>query len=187
MAKKSLGRGLDDISNIFLSVPTDKKILSGFSSKKLRDATCECCTHIFNDPNNVSKCKIFNIHNEKYGVRYMETVSSTSGSYCQYFEPVSPKKEDNDSGVTEIPPDQTEIQCDIEENVSVQRNIAFPDTPEGQKNLLKSFSKHLEQNYSVMRIELTRSDTITQPGIKKCTTEIVTIFIHGGTVNGSHD
>jgi hypothetical protein len=83
MAKKSLGRGLDDISDIFLSTRKDKEMLNGFSSKKLRDATCEFCAHIINDSNNASKCKIFTFKNEKYGVRYMDTISLTSGSYCE--------------------------------------------------------------------------------------------------------
>jgi hypothetical protein len=179
MAKKSLGRGLDDISDIFLSTRKDKEMLNGFSSKKLRDATCEFCAHIINDSNNASKCKIFTFKNEKYGVRYMDTISLTSGSYCEYFEPVFQEKADNSFVAKETSADNNKIKCDIEENVIVRRNITYPNTPEAQQDILKSFSKHLEENYSVKSIELKKTNRISQPGMKKCTEERVTIFING--------
>ncbi len=179
MAKKSLGRGLDDISDVFLSTQKDKKIRNGFSSKKLRDATCEFCTNIINDLNHASKCKIFTRQNAKYGVRYMDTISLKSGSYCEYFDPVFQEKADNSFVAEETSSDHTKINCDIEENVIVRKNITYPNTPEAQKNILKSLSKHLEENYSVKSIELSKTDKISQPGMKKITEESVTIFING--------
>ena len=179
MAKKSLGRALDDISDIFLSTRKDKKMQNGFSSKKIRDATCEFCAHIINDSNNASKCKIFTLNNAKFGVRYMDTISLTSGSYCEYYEPVFQEKTDNSFVAKEISADDTKIKCDIEENVIVRRNITYPNTPKAQKDILKSLSKHLEENYSVKSIELRKTDRISQPGMKKITEESVTIFING--------
>lgn len=114
MEKKSLGRGLDDISDIFLSTRKDKQEdknkLGGFSSDS----------------------------------------------------------------------DNTEIKCEIEEDVIVRRNIAYPNTPYAQQDILKSLSKHLEENYSVKRIELRKTDRISQPGIKKSIEERITIYIYGG-------
>jgi hypothetical protein len=179
MGKKSLGRGLNDISDIFLSTRKDKNMLNGFSSKKLRDATCECCTNIVRDANNASRCKIFTLNNEKYGVRYMDTISLRSGSYCKYFEPVFREKADNSFVANKTSADHTNIKCDIEENVIVRKNITYPDTPRAQQDIIKSLFGHLEKNYSVKSIELGKTDKISQPGIQKCTTEIVTIFING--------
>lgn len=179
MGKKSLGRGLNDISDIFLSTRKDKNVLNGFSSKKLRDATCEFCANIVRDANNASRCKIFTLNNEKYGVRYMNTISPRSGSYCKYFEPVFREKADNSFVANETSADHTNITCDIEENVIVRKNITYPDTPRAQQDIIKSLSRHLEKNYSVKSIELGKTDRISQPGIQKCTTEIVTIFING--------
>lgn len=179
MGKKSLGRGLDDISDIFLSTRKDKELRNGFSSKKLRDATCEFCSHIINDSNTALKCKIFTLNNEKYGVRYIDTISQTSGSYCEFFEPVFQEEADDSFLAGEISSDKTEIRCDIEEEVIVHRNITYPDTPEAQKEILKSLSKHLEKNYGIKRIEFGKTHRISQPGMKKCTEEKVTIFING--------
>ena len=187
MPKKSLGRGLDDISDIFLSTRKDKEMRNGFSPKKLRNATCELCTNIISNSNNASRCKIFTLNYEKYGVRYMDTISLTSGSYCEYFEPVFQEKAGNDFVAKETSSNNTEINCDIEESITVRRSIAYPDTPKAQKDLLKSLSKHLEENYSVKSIKLKKTDRISRPGMKKCTEERVTIFINGGVDNGKQN
>ena len=187
MTKKSLGRGLDDISDIFLSTRKDKEMRNGFSSKKLRDTTCEFCAHIINDSNSASKCRIFTLNNEKYGVRYINSISLTSGSYCKYFEPVFQEEADNSFVVQETSSDNSEINCDIEESVTVQRNISYPNTAKAQQDILKSLSKHLKENYSVKSIELRKTERVSQPGMKKCTKEIVTIFSYGGTDNGNHN
>lgn len=187
MAKKSLGRGLDEISDIFLSTRKDKELRNGFSSKKLRETTCECCAHIINDSNNASKCKIFTLNNETYGVRYINTISLTSGSYCEYFEPVFQEKADNSFVARETSSDNTQINCDIEESVTIRRAITYPNTVKAQQDILKSLSKHLEENYSVRSIELRKTDRISRLGMKKCTKEIITIFINGGTGNGNHN
>ena len=187
MAKKSLGRGLNDISDIFLSTRKDKDLRNGFSSKKLRDATCEFCDHIINDSNNASKCNIFTLQNKKHGVRYMDTISVKSGSYCEYFENSSQENTVNNFVVNKISSGNTEIDCEIEESVTVKRNITYPNTPKAQQDILKSLSKHLEKNYSIKSIELSKTDKIATPGIKRCTEESITIFINGGADNGKYD
>jgi hypothetical protein len=118
MEKKSLGRGLDDISDIFLSPRKDKKILQG---------------------------------NADHGFVMNKTSS-----------------------------DNIEPQCEIEENVIVRRNIAYPNTSNSQQDILKLFSKHLEEKYSIKSIELRKTDRMSRPGMKKCIEEKITIFIHGG-------
>ena len=124
MEKKSLGRGLDDISNMFLSPRKDEKISEA------------------------------NANHE-----FVENKTSS---------------------------DNTEPLCEIEENVSVRRNIAYPDTSNSQQDILKSFSRHLEENYRIKRIELRKTDRISRPGMKKYIDETITIFIHKGADHGTH-
>ena len=183
MEKKSLGRGLDDISDIFLSTRKDKNKLDGFSSEKLRNATCESCVHIIHDSSKAPKCKIFTFENKTYGVRHMDTISLTSGSYCRYFEPVFKKNAGKRFGVKEIFKDTAEINCEIEENVIVRKNIAYPNTPYAQQDILNALSKHLEEHYSLNRVELTKMDRVSRPGIKKNIEERITIYIYGGIRN----
>ena len=183
MGKKHLGRGFEDISDIFLSTQKDKNMFGGFSSEKLRDATCESCARIISDSNKAPKCKIFTFENKKYGVRYMDTISLTSGSYCKYFEPVFKDTADSRFGVKGTSKNTAEINCEIEENVIVRKNIAYPNTAYAQQDILNSLSKHLEENYSVKRIELSKTDRISQPGMKKSIEERITIYIYGGIRN----
>jgi hypothetical protein len=124
MEKKSLGRGLDDISNMFLSPRKDEKIPEANSDH--------------------------------------EFVGNNTSS------------------------DNTEPLCEIEENVSVRRNIAYPNTPNSQQDILKSFSRHLEDNYRIKRIELRKTDRMSRPGMKKCIEEKITIFIQGGADHETH-
>ena len=124
MEKKRLGRGLDDISNIFLTPRKDNK------------------TSEVNAEDGVMENRPFS--------------------------------------------DNTDPLCDIEENVSIRRNIAYPDTSDSQKDILKSFSRHLEENYSIKRIELRKKDRISRPGMKKYIEEKITIFIQGGANHGTN-
>jgi hypothetical protein len=126
MEKKRLGRGLDDISNMFLTPRKDNK-------------TSEA------------------------------------------------NAEDEVTGNRPFAADNTESLCDIEEDVSIRRNIAYPDTSNAQQDILKSFSRHLGDNYRIKRIELRKTDRIFRPGMKKYIEEKITIFIQGGTDHGTHN
>lgn len=180
MEKKRLGRGLDDISDIFLSTRKDKPKFDGFSSEKLRNATCESCARIIRDSNKAPRCKIFTFENKKYGVPYLDSISLTNGGYCKYFESVVKRNSDSRFALKGTSSDTVEINCEVEENVIVRKNIAFPNTPYAQQDLLQSLSTHLEENYSVKRIELIKTDRIFQPGMKKNIEERITIYIYGG-------
>jgi len=180
MAKKSLGRGLDEISDIFLSTRKDKQKFDGFSSEKLRDATCESCARIVHDSDKAPKCKVFTFENKKHGVSFMDTISLTNGGYCEYFEPVFKKSANDGFLVNETSSNTAEINCEIEENVIVRKNIAFPNTPYAQQDILKSLSRYLEENFIVKRIELTKTDRIFRPGTKKNVEERITIYSYGG-------
>ena len=109
----------------------------------------------------------------------MDTISLTSGSYCKYFEPVFKENADSRFGVMGTTDNTAEINCEIEENVIVRKNIAYPNTPYAQQDILNSLSRHLEENFSVKRIELTKTDRISQPGMKKSIEERITIYIYG--------
>lgn len=124
MEKKRLGRGLDDISNLFLTPGKDEKIPE---------------------------------ENADHGIAGNKTVSDT-----------------------------TEPLCEIEEHVSIRRNIAYPDTSNAQKDILNSFSRHLEDNYRIKRIELKKTDRMSRPGMKKCRQENITLFTHKGADHGTH-
>ena len=96
--------------------------------------------------------------------------------YCEFFEPVSPKNEIPDR-VKEPLPDNAKIECRIKESVAVRRIIAYPSLPNAQQNILNALSKHLEENYNIISIDLRKTDEILRPGKIKSITEAVTICI----------
>lgn len=176
MGKKSLGRGIEDISHIFLSARKDKKNSGGFSSKKLRNATCESCTRVILNSRQPAKCKIFTLENKKFGVRYMETLSPSSANYCEFFNPISQTNEDSDAA-GEIYPVKDNVECRIEETVTVRRNITYPASPDAPQDILNSLYKHLEENYIIKSVDLRKTDKVLRPGRIKSIDEEVTICI----------
>jgi hypothetical protein len=176
MERKSLGRGIEDISHIFLSDRKDKMNSGGFSSKKLRDATCESCASIIRNSNQPAKCKIFTLENKKHGVRYMETLSPSSANYCEFFEP-TPQQNKNPGAVKKSPPVNGNVGCRIEETITVRRKITYTASPDAQQNILNSLSNHLEDNYSIKSIDLRKTDEVLRAGKIKYIDEEVTICI----------
>lgn len=176
MGRKSLGKGIEEISNIFISAQKDKRTQSGFSSKKLRDATCESCVKVIRNSHQPAKCKIFTLENKKYGVRYMETLSSSSANYCEFFEAIPVKNEESDT-LKESSPANDDIECRIEESATIRRVITYSPLPNVHQNILNSLSKHLEDNYRITRIHLIKTDEILRPGKIKHIFEEVTICI----------
>ena len=175
MEKKSLGRGLEEISDIFLSTAMEKKVSDGFSQVKLREENCSACIRVVNESPDESKCEIFTFENDAYGVSHMDTIPLDNANYCDYFEPNI--SECPDSNIESEGSDLTKNMREVEEKITMQKKITYPNTPNAQKNILRSLNKFLEKNYSIRSIELTKIDNSSEPGMKKCMEEEITISI----------
>ena len=183
MEKKSLGRGLEDISRSFMSTAEDSKpqeTTPVFSATAIREDLCSGCLNIveapFDDP---PKCRIFSFENLKYGVSLMESIMPSYAKYCRYFEPAAPK-EVNRAMTSEMDTfNVPEGQCDIEETVNSHKRIAFQEDENVQKNLKSVLSKHLEDGYEITRIELERVKEHLEPGQRTKRHEAVTIVKKG--------
>ena len=106
----------------------------------------------------------------------METVSPSSANYCEFFEPIQTQNKVSPA-VERISPVSDRVECQIEENITVQRNITYTASPDAQQNILNSLSKHLDENFSIKSIDLRKSDKISQPGKIKYIEEDITICI----------
>ncbi len=177
MEKKSLGRGLEEISNIFLSTTREKKSSDGFSPVKLREETCESCVRVVDGAPDGLKCEIFTFEDDKYGVSHMDTIPSDHAEYCDYFEPGL----SDDTADTSEPDDENadliENMREIEEKVTMQKKITYPNTPNAQKNILRSLRQHIDNNYSIKSIELIKIDNSSRPGRRKSLEEAIIISI----------
>ena len=183
MEKKSLGRGLEDISRSFMSTPEESRLQEttpSFSPTAIREALCSSCLNIveapFDDP---PKCRIFSFESIKYGVSAIESIMPSYAKYCRYFEPVAPE-EVNNAMTPEIETSEEEVgQCDVEETVNSHKRIAFQDDENVQKSLKNMLSRHLEDGYEITRIELERVEERSEPGHRTKKHEAVTIFKKG--------
>ncbi len=169
MENKSLGRGLKEISEIFLS--TDKK--NELSLKKLREETCESCSNLINDMEDSPQCQIYTMEHHHYDVCHKETIELEDAHNCDYYKPIISNFFKNKGE----PSDLVENMCEVEENVTIEKNISYPNTPDAQQNIIESLCKHLENDFSIKKIELIKTDTKCQPGKKKSKEERITLYI----------
>ncbi len=177
MEKKNPGRGLEEISNMFLSTGKKKETqnpANGFSAVTIREETCASCANMIEGSSREPKCRIFTFENEKYGVPHLDTISLNYANYCENFVPDTAESTDETKNVTA---DQTGDECEIEETVSVQKKIAYPDTETAQKDIRDTLSNYLETGYTIKSIELKKFNDASTPKGKKIKKEEVTIFV----------
>ncbi|MFZ5572276.1 MAG: hypothetical protein ACOZF0_17900 [Thermodesulfobacteriota bacterium] len=65
--------------------------------------------------------------------------------------------------------------CEVEEQVSVRKNITFPLLPDAREKMWRLVCRYLESGYGIKRIELIKSSRNGKPGHQKTTEEIVCI------------
>jgi hypothetical protein len=182
MEKKSLGRGLEDISNIFLSTnekTKEKNVMYGFSPVALREDSCASCTNLLEEPFGQPKCKIFSLESEEYGVHSMESIALSFARNCMYFRPITPGKIDSTEASEAEYPYQAENQCEVEETVKVRRTIAFQNDKTVHQRMARALFKHLKEGYYLRRIELKKIEDNSEPRTRVRTEEDVTIFVKG--------
>lgn len=179
MEKKSLGRGLKDISNTFISAREKSKpqeTTPEFISAAIRYESCLACLNIVQLPSNPLRCRIFSFESEKYGVPAMDSIMPGYAKYCRYFESVAPKDVNNNKTFESESSNEDEMQYDVEETVNSYKKIAFQDDGKVQKNLKSMLSEHLEEGYEITRIELEKLEEHSEPGhCKKRHEEVIII------------
>lgn len=182
MEKKSLGRGLEEISNIFLSAneeTKEKKMRYGFSPFALREDSCASCAHLLEEPFGQPRCRIFSFESKEYGVRSIDSIALSYAKNCEYFRPITLQKTNTtDAGEAKYSY-QAENQCEVEETVKVRRTIAFQNDENVQQNMRRALSRHLKEGYRIRRIELKKIEDNSEPRNRVSTEQDVTIFIKG--------
>jgi hypothetical protein len=179
MEKKSLGRGLDDISSTFMSTgktPKPQEMTPDFLSAAIREASCSACLNIVAAPFDPPKCRIFSFESEKYGVSAMDSIMHEYAKYCRYFEPLVPKDVNKDMTLKSEPPNEDEVHYHIEETVNSHKRISFQNNGNVQKNLKRMLSKHLEEGYEITSIDLEKTEEHSEPGLRKKRHEEVSIL-----------
>ena len=181
MEKKNLGRGLEDISNIFLSTTKEednKKQTpgNGFSAVKIRDDTCASCVEMVEGSSREPKCRIFSIEDKKYKVSHLETITMNYANYCDYFTPAAQKEKAAPEQIISGSGETVAENCEIEETVIIRKRIAYQDTETTQQDIKKALLKYLDDGYSLMMVELTKTEESSQSTNRQTRREEITIL-----------
>jgi len=176
---KRLGRGLEDISSTFLSgkrQTKDKNMNYGFSSFALREAVCSSCLHFVQDHAGPSKCNIFTFGSEKHGVKYLSSVALNLAKYCEYYQSRPPVLGDkaSESKIGEF--DQVGVQYEVEETVTLRKEIAYQNIGNVQQKMRTALSKHIQQGYSITQVVLKKTEAIDRSGTREQRDEEVIIY-----------
>lgn len=182
MAKKKLGRGLEEISNIFLSKEGEEiaeGVSQGFSSLVLREESCVSCTNMITSPSAEAKCKIFSVDYEERGVTQMESVALACARHCIYFAPFSSDSLENDGNRETAESQLLQEGCEVQEAFRVERRIAFPGREDTQENMKMALLKYLEEGYAITSVKLRRVEEANGPRKSENKEEQVTLYVKG--------
>ncbi len=184
MEKKSLGRGLEDVSTIFLSKSEGQqpeKVLNGFSAVKMRDETCEACVNFNVSHTGEQACKIFSPDHQKRVVCNITSIIPIYANFCEYFNPVNLNTtnttgksfEERSNKIADFP----ETECEVEETIRIERKIAYPNSESGQENIRKTIFEYLEEGYTIQNIELRKTHRISESRKKEKMDVEVRMFV----------
>jgi hypothetical protein len=156
---------------------SEEKMIRGFSSVTIREATCASCDNYIQTPSGELQCRIFTLENQRYGVPKLEAITPHHARYCEYFQALDRDKPENtaDNGITFT--DQAEGTCDIEETATVRRNLTYPETEKAQEDVRKILMTYLEEGFRIARIELRKVGKISKPGKRQQKNEEITIVV----------
>jgi hypothetical protein len=180
--KKRLGRGLEEISNIFLSVNEEKKegsMTYGFSPIALKEESCASCTHLLEGPVGQPKCRIFSLESEQYGVQGLDSIGLSYAKNCEHFRPFARGRIDRQDAGGVGYSHQAENQCEVEETTKIRKTIAFQEDKNAQQNMRSTLSRHLKEGYAIRRIELRKIEENSEPRNRVRKEVDVTIFVKG--------
>jgi len=180
MEKNSLGRGLEDISGIFMtpekeSGPLNKEPDASASLKKKK--SCTDCISFLEKPQEALKCKIFSFKYDKDGVPVLDSIMPGFANYCCYFHPVASGKIDRAGTLSfeKSTEDEISFNAEIEETVNTHKKIFIPDNGDSRQRFRKLFLQYLEKGYEVIRIDFIKKEEHINPPHRKITNEEVSI------------
>ena len=178
MEKKSLGRGLEDIADIFMSQKKENFYSDDSASEHVKEAAGETdLEHSGGDSGGsmpFSEDDIITIVDERLKVNRNCFSSARPSAHD-----LSESDEDLRTGNIENTPEDCPDVCEITQNVTSNKKLGYSNTPDGQQNIVKSLFRHLRQDFIVKRIELVKKDEVSRPGMKKKIEENISIYIKG--------
>ena len=172
MEKKSLGRGLEDIADIFISQSKNAIPPDDSPSENLRGVVGESrpgdSVATSEGSRSFSEDDIITVIDERLKVN----------RNCRNAKPSSEQHlSGRDEGLRAGNMENTPGDCEITEYVTSKKKLGYYNTPDVQQNIVNSLNQHLRRNYSIQRVELVKVHQVSCPGIKNRVEENISIYI----------
>ncbi|MBA4369533.1 MAG: hypothetical protein C0403_18050 [Desulfobacterium sp.] len=168
MENKSLGRGFREISNIFISEDRKEKNSPG----KSKEHTSKSSSTLSDESAEDSQSPLTFV-NHAPGFFGKDKIDEDSAAGNEHHEATLANIIKNYGECSDL----AENMREVEENVTVEKNISYQNMPDAQQNIMKAFCKFLEEGFSIKTIELIKTDTKCRPGKKQKKTEKISIFL----------
>jgi hypothetical protein len=169
MENKSLGRGFREISNIFISEDRKGIASPGKSKENTRKPGSS-----FSDESEEEIRNPLTFADHVPGFSGKERAAGDSAEIREHDEVMPADLMKQYGGECS---DLAENMREVEENVTVEKNISYQNMPDAQQNIIKALCMHLEDGFSIKTIELLKTNTKCRPGKKQKKTEKITIFL----------
>ena len=176
MEKKSLGRGLEDITDIFISQKKDTIPPDDSTPENLREVVGESDSgHSIAASEggmSFSEDDIITVVGEKLKVN-----RNCPNTDRPLEHDLSGRDDDLQTRNMGNTPQECPEVCEITEHVISKKKVGYLNSPDVQQNIVKSLFQHLGQNYNIRTVELVKVNEIPHPGIKKRIEENILIYI----------
>ena len=179
MEKKSLGRGIEDIADIFISQSKENPPTRSSATINAGEAVGESAhEHSF------KRSEERRPFHEGGNASTMDERFKVIKNYLNSDPPLKhnttekndvPGTRDTESSSKDRPD-----TCEIEEHVSSNKKIEYLNTPDAQESIVKLLFQHLRRNYNIKKIELEKINEVSRPGIKKLTEINILINVKEG-------
>jgi len=176
MEKKSLGRGIEDITDIFLSKKKEDIPADYSTSEKVKEIVDESYPeHSFKESKgsmSFSEDDIIKAIDEK-----LKVTRNSFGTERPLENDLSGKDKDfRTNNIEDTLEDRPDV-CEIIEHVTNKKQIGYINSPNVQQNLINSLFQRLHQNYDIKKIELVKVTEMSRPGVRNIIEENILIYI----------
>lgn len=178
MEKKSLGRGIEDIADIFISQKKEQFPYDNSASENAKEPVGEVYReHPGEDSEGTmpfSEDDIITVIDDRLKVNRNRLRSE---------QPLGTDLLGKDENIRtrniENTPEGCPAVAEFTQHVTRKKKLGYFNTPDVQKNIVKSLFQHLRQDFNIRRIELVKVDAVSRPGINKKSEENISIYIKG--------
>jgi hypothetical protein len=176
MEKKRLGRGLEDIADLFISQKGENVSPHDSQPESTREMVAEGCPgRSHEDPKErmtFSEDDVITVIGER-----LKVTRNCLRSERPLAQNLSGKEGGFRGRNRETTAEDCRDGCEVTEHVASKKKIKYLNTPDVQQKMVKSLSRHLDHNYQLRKIELVKLNEISRPGMKKMIEENILIYV----------